>query len=159
VLDGQLVLGKNLYDEYFQHAEESDQWYATATKDRDAVQGPADLELRAEMTSALLGKTGKLERPHTDPNNPPVQPDYPADVRAAGQGGRVVMDLFVGRNGRVYDASVKQSSGNERLDKAALTTALSAWRFVPGTNDGKPLAMWVPFAATFQADSAAPAKK
>ncbi len=155
--EGRALMAKHLYDEYFLRADPSDPFYATARTDRQGISNAADLELREEMALALTGKTGKLERPHTDPNNPPVQPDYPADLRAAGKGGRVVLDLFVGRDGRIYDATVKTSSGDERLDKSAVAAALSAWRFVPGTNDGKPLPMWVSFAASFQADDKAPA--
>jgi TonB family protein len=155
--EGRALMAKHLYDEYFLRAAPTDQFYATARTDRQGIATAADNELREEMALALSGKTGKMERPHTDPNNPPVQPDYPADVRAAGKGGRVVLDLFVGRDGRIYDASVKTSSGIEALDKSALATALSAWRFVPGTNDGKPLPMWVGFAASFQPDDKAPA--
>jgi len=35
----------------------------------------------------------------------------------------------------------KQSSGFERLDPAAIKT-VARWRFVPGTKNGVPEAMW-----------------
>lgn len=158
IMLGQPLFAKYLYDEYFLRAEAGDEGFDEAKAEQKAVSPAADAELKAERDAAAEGNRalGKVTPPHTDPATPPIQPEYPADVRDAGQAGRVVLELFVGRDGRVYEGRIKTSSGIERLDKFALGTALTAWHFQPGTNDGKPLAMWMPFAARFEVDAPAP---
>lgn len=60
--------------------------------------------------------------------NPP--PAYPLAARRRGLEGRVVLHVQVLENGRCGDISIKQSSGHEILDNAALQ-AVKEWRFIP----------------------------
>lgn len=60
--------------------------------------------------------------------NPP--PAYPLAARRRGLEGRVVLHVQVLENGRCGDISIKQSSGHELLDNAALQ-AVKEWRFIP----------------------------
>ncbi len=154
----QPLLAKYLYDEYFLRVGASDELFALATTERDAILMEADAELQAERDAAaeLTATVGKVVGAHSDPTNPPIRPEYPADLRAARQTGRVELRLYVGRNGRIYEGEIRKSTGNERLDKFALGTALTAWHFVPGTNDGKPVPMWTLFAANFTLDETTP---
>jgi len=72
----------------------------------------------------------RIEPPSSDAaylNNP--KPPYPALSRR------------LGVDGRAEQAEIRTSSGYERLDQAALQTVRS-WRFVPGTRNGVPEAMW-----------------
>jgi periplasmic protein TonB len=87
--------------------------------------------------------------PKVDPRRPPTKPDYPASSRRAGEAGTVVLDLYILPNGRVGDAKVQKSSGFPRLDEAAVKEAKRSWRFVPGTENGKPAAMWHSTKVTF----------
>jgi protein TonB len=87
--------------------------------------------------------------PKVDPRRPPTKPDYPASSRRAGEAGTVVLDLYILPNGRVGDARVQKSSGFPRLDEAAVREAKRSWRFVPGTESGKPVAMWHSTKVTF----------
>lgn len=73
-------------------------------------------------------------------NNPP--PPYPALSRRLGESGRVVVRVLIGTDGRAQEARVQRSSGFDRLDRVALETARDHWRYVPGTRDGVPEAMW-----------------
>jgi len=73
-------------------------------------------------------------------NNPP--PLYPEMSRRMGETGRVIVRVLIGPNGRAREAHIDRSSGFERLDKVALETARDLWRYVPGTRDGVPEAMW-----------------
>jgi protein TonB len=73
-------------------------------------------------------------------NNPP--PAYPAMSRRLGESGTVVLRVLIGVNGRAEKAQIDKSSGYERLDQAALETARDRWRYVPGTRNGVPEAMW-----------------
>ncbi|TSE34470.1 energy transducer TonB [Tepidimonas charontis] len=72
-------------------------------------------------------------------NNPP--PPYPALSRRLGEEGRVVLRVRIEADGTASAAEIRTSSGYERLDQAALAAVLR-WRYVPGTRNGKPEAMW-----------------
>jgi protein TonB len=90
--------------------------------------------------------------PRQDPKRPISQPEYPATSTRLGEEGAVVLKFMVLPNGRVDGDSitVEESSGFERLDKAAIAEARKAWRFIPATEDGKPVASWHHFRVVFQ---------
>lgn len=67
---------------------------------------------------------------------------YPSSLRAAGIGGRVELWLYVDETGAVTGAEVKTSSGETRLDEAALRVGESM-RFEPAMNRDRPTAVWV----------------
>ena len=58
-----------------------------------------------------------------------------------GEQGKVVVRVLIGVDGLVQKAEIRQSSGFERLDQAALMTA-QRWRYVPGKRGGVAEAMW-----------------
>ena len=72
-------------------------------------------------------------------NNP--KPVYPAVSKRLGEQGKIVLRVLIGTDGTPQKIEVKQSSGFERLDRQAVDT-VSRWRFVPGTRNGVPEAMW-----------------
>jgi periplasmic protein TonB len=88
--------------------------------------------------------------PKSDPKRPLTQPEYPPSSRRAGEAGTVILEVYVMENGRVGDVRVKQSSGHPRLDEAAMREVKRSWRLIPGTENGKPVAMWGQFAVTFK---------
>lgn len=65
-------------------------------------------------------------------------PRYPMESRRKHEQGTVVVRLLIGTDGRVSDISIAQSSGFERLDKAALQ-AIRGWRWQPIIRDGQPV--------------------
>lgn len=69
------------------------------------------------------------------------KPAYPAMSRRLGETGKVVVRTLIGADGVAQQAEVLRSSGFERLDRAAVETALK-WRYVPGKRAGIPEAMW-----------------
>lgn len=69
-------------------------------------------------------------------NLPPV---YPASEQRRRIGGTVIVAYAYGADGKVVSASVKTSSGNQNLDKAAVT-AVRKWVVSPRVEDGKPVA-------------------
>jgi protein TonB len=73
------------------------------------------------------------------------QPAYPDAARRLGEQGSVVLQVLIGTDGRVVDAKVLQSSGYDRLDRAAIDGVKNDYRFMPGTVDGKPAQMWYTF--------------
>jgi protein TonB len=78
------------------------------------------------------------------------QPDYPPDARRAGEEGSLILQVLVDANGRATDSKLQQSSGSERLDRAALQGVKTSYRFIPGTVDGKPQEMWYTFKFTWK---------
>ena len=93
-------------------------------------------------TSPVLRNTGEVQRL--------LVAFYPADLRAAGIGGRVEVWLNVNESGVVQRRTLNTSSGNEALDRAALAVA-RGMRFEPATTDDRPQAVWVSQWFTFEA--------
>ena len=97
--------------------------------------------------SATLGSTtaaapSRVEGPSSEAvhlRNP--RPAYPIQSRRLGEQGQVVLRVLVGEDGAAQRAQVQQTSGHDRLDRAALATVLT-WRYVPGKRGGVPEAMW-----------------
>ena len=79
-----------------------------------------------------------------------TQPEYPPASRRAGEAGTVTLQVYVLESGRAGEVKVAKSSGFEKLDEAAIKEVQRNWRFVPGKEDGKPVAMWHTFAVTFR---------
>jgi protein TonB len=79
-----------------------------------------------------------------------TQPEYPPASRRAGEAGTVVLQVYVLESGKAGEVKVHKSSGFEKLDEAAVREVQRNWRFVPGKEDGKPVAMWHTFAVTFR---------
>lgn len=61
------------------------------------------------------------------------QPEYPEAARRKGQEGSVVVEVRIGADGRVKEASIAESSGSPLLDEAASRHARRHWRFHPAT--------------------------
>ncbi len=72
--------------------------------------------------------------------NPP--PSYPALSKRRGEKGRVVLRVFVSREGAAQQVELRTSSGFEQLDQAA-TDAVRQWRFVPAKQGEQAVAAWV----------------
>jgi len=79
-----------------------------------------------------------------------TQPEYPPASRRAGEAGTVTLQAMVKEDGRPAEVKVVKSSGFEKLDEAAVKEVERNWRFVPGKEDGKPVAMWHTFQVTFR---------
>ena len=84
----------------------------------------------------------KVELPSTNAEylqNP--APNYPPASRRAGEQGKVIVRVLIGTDGTAKEAELRQSSGFDRLDRAALET-VRKWRYVPGKRNGVPETMW-----------------
>lgn len=114
------------------------------------IPGPSDASpqkapverLASSPVSALPAAPARLELPSSDADylqNP--KPRYPDQSRRLNEQGTVVLRVLIGTDGTAHQADIKQSSGFERLDQAALATVLQ-WRYVPGKRAGLPETMW-----------------
>ena len=77
-----------------------------------------------------------------------VPPIYPADARAAGVGGIVIIDATITTDGTVRNAQVLR--GNPLLNQAALDAVLQ-WMFTPTLLNGAPVEVQMTVTITFQA--------
>lgn len=65
-----------------------------------------------------------------------------------GQSRRAYVWLFVTEQGLISESRIAQSSGNFRIDRAAIEVAEGV-EFEPGRREGIPVAVWVRFPVTF----------
>jgi len=69
------------------------------------------------------------------------KPAYPPLSKRLNEQGKVVVRVLISAEGAPKNAEIRQSSGFDRLDQAALATVLK-WRYVPGKRGGVPEDMW-----------------
>jgi protein TonB len=121
---------------------QSDEQISTPSGSRAARQSPA----RPRISSAAR-RDAEVILPAMDADSP--KPDYPARSIARHEEGQVHLKVLVGTDGTVKEARILRSSGSDRLDWAAMTTALHQWRYRPGSRNGAPEAMWREVKVTF----------
>jgi protein TonB len=80
-------------------------------------------------------------RPADYRTNP--KPPYPPLSRRLGEAGTVHLDVLVDPDGNVAQLVLARSSGYPRLDRTAIETVQSSWKFKPAREGGKPVAAWV----------------
>lgn len=78
-----------------------------------------------------------------------VMPVYPDDARAEGIEGQVVVRVTISKEGAAIRPEVVVSSGDPRLDQAAIDSIL-AWKFKPATINGMKEAVDVQIPLQFQ---------
>jgi len=80
---------------------------------------PSDVDAREDISGRAM--------------NPPK---YPSQELRDGVGGSVMLLVTIDANGTVLNVSVKKSSRNRNLDRAAMDAA-RRWRFNPGIRNGQ----------------------
>jgi len=122
----------------------------TAQKEAGNVKKAGELRQTAGLPQSRGHNTTARPRtlaiPQYDLNMPPV---YPRVARMRGQEGTSLLRVKVLPDGTVGEIVLAKSSGHDVLDRAALRSVRS-WRFIPGTQEGKPEAMWVQVPITFR---------
>ncbi len=84
-----------------------------------------------------------------------VQRHYPDSLKAAGVGGTAVVWVFIDEEGVVRNVRLKESSGNDALNQAALAAA-SSIEFTPALNEDQVVPVWVAIPITFSTLSGGP---
>ena len=77
-----------------------------------------------------------------------LQPPYPAEERRAEHGGRVVVRVLIGVDGRVKQVE-RRSADSDAFYRETERQALTKWRFKPATRDGIPVEGWRTMAIRF----------
>ena len=77
-------------------------------------------------------------------------PKYPRVSRKRGERGRVLVRVFINRDGSSEKVEIEKTSGFNRLDKAAMDSAKKC-RFIPAKRNGKPVKTLatIPYTFTF----------
>ena len=123
---------------------------ATPAAPATVVNTPAPAPVTAPTPPASApAAPAKVELPNSKADylhNPP--PDYPRMSVRLGEQGQVMVKVLIGADGVPQKAELQNSSGFERLDKAALDAAMR-WRYVPGKRGGVAETMWYLLPMTF----------
>ena len=75
--------------------------------------------------------------------------NYPEDLRDQRIGGTTLLWVLVDESGRVAKAQVKESSGHEAIDRAAIRVA-TEMLFAPAENRGAPVRVWIQLPIVFR---------
>jgi len=101
----------------------------------------AGLTASALILSVQSPALADVTKPHVDASGANMQPAYPASALPNQEAGAVVIGALVREDGSVRQVALRHSSGFADLDTAA-ANAVKGWKFVPGTEDGKPVSAW-----------------
>ena len=71
------------------------------------------------------------------------KPPYPALSKRLGEEGTVRLNILVNPDGSVAQLELLESSGHPRLDRSAMATVRSQWKFEPARQGGRAVAAWV----------------
>ena len=92
-----------------------------------------------EGTTAAAQNTSVRTGVALDPAHPiPLDDFYPPESKQAGEQGRCVVQMTVGKDGIVTQPSIVTSSGFPRLDRACLAS-VSGQHLIPATENGEPV--------------------
>lgn len=98
-------------------------------------------KVEAPNPAPLLPATPTPPRPADYLSNP--KPPYPALSKRRGEEGTVRLNILVNPDGSVAQLELAKSSGYTRLDRSAMETVQSRWKFEPARQHGRPVAAWV----------------
>lgn len=84
---------------------------------------------------------------------------YPEKAQQANVQGRAVVKFVIGKDGKVTDASIFQSTSSKELDEEALRVVNAMPNWQPGEINGEPVKSYFTLPVTFRLNVVAPAKK
>jgi protein TonB len=119
----------------------------------DVITGPPPDDVRPQQPPDIIAGP-PVTAVRLDSRFPLTQPPYPPRDIREGNTGTADIEIYVLPNGRVGDARIVRSTGFEGLDRSALAEAKRAWRLVPATRDGVPIAQWHRLRVVFKLNSA-----
>lgn len=121
-----------------------------------APASPDPTPLPEPIAEALPSPAPVAEAPKPAPPTPPAptpphpadylnnpRPPYPSLSKRLGEEGTVRLNILVNPDGSVARLEVARSSGHPRLDRSAIDTVQSSWKFEPARQGDTPVAAWV----------------
>ncbi len=86
--------------------------------------------------------TGQFLAPRPDPAHVNAAPAIPAPLREAAKATGLVLRVLVAADGKVADAEVARSSGDDSIDVLAMRFVVGNWRFLPAMLGGRAIQDW-----------------
>lgn len=133
---------------------QSQEQQTTAAADSESMQTPAHSEPTEPTTTQHehkeVSQSQQPSQAYTAPVSPPrldadhlnnPAPAYPKLSRRLREEGVVTLDVLILPDGSVGDIRIKQSSGFERLDLAAIG-AVKRWRYQPALKGQQAISYW-----------------
>lgn len=117
----------------------------------DVIDAPVELETAPVSESAPTPTQDAMVPPDylaSSLNNP--GPQYPHASRRRREEGTVMLKVLVGVSGTAEQVLVDASSGFASLDEAAADIVRRRWRFVPATQNNRPVSAWVHIPMVFE---------
>jgi protein TonB len=90
-----------------------------------------------------------LPKLNTRASQPDWEEYYPPSSKRLGEAGTSIIKVCLDEKAKVTDATVQETSGFPRLDEAAVKIA-KVYRYLPGTEDGKPVASCFAYRLTWK---------
>jgi protein TonB len=125
---------------------------AVAAPEPAAPAEPAPAPVAAPLAAIAPAASAAVDPPQPEPPPTPPRaaaylsnpkPAYPALSRRLGEEGVVRLNILVNPDGSVARLELANSSGFPRLDRSAMETVQSSWKFEPARRGGKAVAAWV----------------
>lgn len=121
-----------------------------AYRPEDLPPPPSVREIRTESPGpAFTPMTVRPEVKNRREVEQALEREYPALLRDAGIGGTTLVWFFIDEEGSVQELQIRDSSGHEALDQAALKVA-EVIRFTPALNREKRVPVWISLPITFR---------
>jgi TonB family protein len=120
---------------------------STRTADTTIERTPENIDAAPVFTPYTI----KPELRNRDAVQRSLSRNYPRRLREAGIGGTVMVWALVDESGKVLKSQVKDGSGIEVLDEAALKVA-DAMRFTPALNRDQKVRVWIELPLVFKAE-------
>ncbi len=124
-------------------AEESDVVLAAMQPEMVAIAAAPEV-----VAPALIIKPSIVDR---DASRRLLEAVYPSHLQRRGVGGTVLVRLWIDEAGSASAAELRESSGVDALDRAAVRAAPDL-DFTPATENGEPIGTWIEFPVQFVPD-------
>lgn len=100
-----------------------------------AAAGGSGVDLGSQDMEAMVFSESEVDEPPREVSTTPLQ--FPEAARAANAGGTLVVEIVIGRDGRVEAVKVDESP-HPSISREAERT-IPKWKFQPGKNKGIPV--------------------
>jgi protein TonB len=100
-----------------------------------AVAGGAGVDMASQDVEAMVFSETDVDEPPRELSTTPLQ--FPDAARSANAGGTLVVEILIGRDGRVESVQIDESP-HPSISREAERT-IPKWKFQPGKNKGIPV--------------------
>ncbi len=99
-------------------------------------------DMQSDALFAGTSGTAQFLAPRPDPAHVNAAPAIPAPLREAAKATGLVLRILVAADGKVADAEVARSSGDNSIDTLAMRFVVGNWRFLPAMLGDRAIQDW-----------------